>query len=299
MVADKPKSKKLQKSELKLQSSEKNLQPGNNLILQFTNEEMSYVSYLNQLFNETSFSQFYLLFSQDTNILQTWFCAAFHGNIIPFEVIQKLEWSDNIAFTEIGLLLLSLENLTDYENATLVQRNVPKITAFLWIVATDLEDIAVCFQQFIAYGQQHPDSDGVATILPILQQFQVSNISNDDRYNNVFSSPWAPHIDIEDQHHQITQAIKRWARSGTAKGYDQIQSVLLSIIIFLSCEDEMSLERQQKAKIEKLQMKYILLYQRYLKSSYPREANAKFVGGLMLLHYSKELCKMHSLRLPI
>jgi hypothetical protein len=36
-----------------------------------------------------------------------------------------------------------------------------------------------------------------------------------------------------------------------------------------------------------------------LKSLYPNEANAKFAGGLMLLHYSKELCEMHSLRLPI
>ncbi len=260
---------------------------------------MEFVSHLNQIFNETSFSQFYLLFSQDTNILQTWLHATFQGKIVPFEVIQKLEWSDNIAFTEIGLLLLGLEDLTGYENALLVQRNVPKITAFLLVVSTELQDMADFFKGFIEHGLQHPDNVGVSNILPVIQQFQASHIFNADVYNNLFSSPWAPHIDIEDQHRQITQAINRWARSRADEGRDQIQSVLLSIIIFLSSEDETAFDNQQKAKIERLQMKYILLFQRYLKSKYPKEANAKFVGGLMLLHYSKELCEMHSLRLPI
>jgi len=278
---------------------EQQLQRVNNPTLQFTNEEMSFVSHLNQLFNETTCSQYYLLYCHDAYILQSWLCNSFQGNILPFEIIRKMEWSDNIALMEIGLLLLSLEDLTCYENAMLVQRNTPKITAFLWVVATEFEDVAEFFEQFIAFGLQNPENVGVATILPVLQQIQVSNVAKFDGYSKVFSSPWAPHIEIEERHLQITRAINRWSRSGAGQRRDRIQSVLLSIIILLSLEDEMGFDEQQKAKIEKLQIKYILIYQRYLKSKYPMEANGKFAGGLMLLHYSKELCNMHSLRLPI
>jgi hypothetical protein len=72
---------------------------------------------------------------------------------------------------------------------------------------------------------------------------------------------------------------------------------LLTIIILLSCEDT-GFVAEQKSRIENIQLKYILMYQRYLKHAYPKEANAKFVGGLMLLHHSKELCYLHSMRLP-
>jgi len=140
----------------------------NNLVLQFTNEEMSYVSNLYQIFNETTCSQYYLLYSHDPHILQAWLRTSFQGNIIPFEIIQKMEWSDNITLIEIGIRLLSREDITDYENVILVQRNVPKITAFLWVVATEFEDVADFFKQFIEFGLQHPESVGVATILPVL-----------------------------------------------------------------------------------------------------------------------------------
>ncbi len=43
-------------------------------------------------------------------------------------------------------------------------------------------------------------------------------------------------------------------------------------------------------------MKYINIYQRYLKNAYPKEANSKLVVGLMLLHHLKELCYLHSMQ---
>jgi len=37
---------------------------------------------------------------------------------------------------------------------------------------------------------------------------------------------------------------------------------------------------------------------RYLQATYPKQANTKFAGGLMLIQLAKELYDMHSLRLP-
>jgi hypothetical protein len=267
---------------------------------QFTNEESSFVSHLTQLAAETYGTHYYLLYSNDINTLRDWLYNCFQGNILPFEMIQKLQWSNNIALTESGIMFLSMEGLTYYENAVLVQNNIDKVASFLWVVTTDFTDVKVFFNEFLEFGRHHPDYAGVSNILPVLQQIPVSKAPKSDAYDIVYSSPWAPHVEIEEKHRQITRAIKRWARSSsTHDSIDKYQSILLSIIILLSCEDDLDLSKEQKEKIHQLQMKYILMYQRYLKAAYPQEANAKFVGGLMLLHHTKELCEMNSLRLPI
>jgi len=263
-IADKQVSKQFQGTE-ELQE-----QLIENITFQFTNEEMSYVNYLIQLAAETYGTHYYLLYSSDANTLRDWLHMSFQGNILPFEIIQKIQWSNNIVLTESGLMFLKMEGLTNYENALLVQNNVDKVASFLWVVCTDFIDV------------------------------EVSNVPKFDAYDIVYSSPWAPHVEIEEKHRQITRAIKRWARSSSGSdSIDKNQSSLLSIIILLSCDDDMGFSKEQKEKIHQLQMKYILMYQRYLKMAYPQEANAKFVGGLMLLHHTKELCQMNSLRLPI
>ena len=53
-----------------------------------------------------------------------------------------------------------------------------------------------------------------------------------------------------------------------------------------------------KAKVSVIQMKYITMLHRYLQATYPKQANTKFAGGLMLIQLAKELYDMHSLRLP-
>ncbi len=293
-IADKQVSKQFQGTE-ELQE-----QLIENITFQFTNEEMSYVNYLIQLAAETYGTHYYLLYSSDANTLRDWLHMSFQGNILPFEIIQKIQWSNNIVLTESGLMFLKMEGLTNYENALLVQNNVDKVASFLWVVCTDFIDVEAFYNEFIMFGLNHPDYAGVSNILPVLQQIQVSNVPKFDAYDIVYSSPWAPHVEIEEKHRQITRAIKRWARSSSGSdSIDKNQSILLSIIILLSCDDDMGFSKEQKEKIHQLQMKYILMYQRYLKMAYPQEANAKFVGGLMLLHHTKELCQMNSLRLPI
>jgi len=79
---------------------------------------------------------------------------------------------------------------------------------------------------------------------------------------------------------------------------DILQLMLLNMMIFLSTEDT-NFDANQKAKIEALQLKYTLMYHRYLKWAHPKDCKIKFVGGLMLLQQAKQLCELSSMRLPI
>ena len=73
--------------------------------------------------------------------------------------------------------------------------------------------------------------------------------------------------------------------------------ILYSMILLLSTEDT-SLPENLKLKVSGIQMKYITMLHRYLQATYPKQANTKFAGGLMLIQLAKELYDMHSLRLP-
>ena len=151
----------------------------------------------------------------------------------------------------------------------------------------------------ISFSSKLQELCGVQTMLAALQHIP-NNCSNSTGtgYHKVFSSPWAPHIEVEEKHYEISQAITRWARPTSSQTVDHFQLMLLTMIIFLSCDDVTCFDDLQKSKVEKIQLKYILLFHRYLKGVHPKEASAKFIGGLMLLHHSKELQQLHKLRLP-
>ena len=65
-----------------------------------------------QMFNDTAHSQYYLLYSEEPDIVKMWFLFSCNGDIFPYDVIKKMEWSDSIALTEIGLIYLSHEDLS-------------------------------------------------------------------------------------------------------------------------------------------------------------------------------------------
>lgn len=64
------------------------------------------------MFSYVSYSQYYKLFRGDVDTLKYWFSIQSQGSILPFELIKKLELVDMITLTEIGLQLLSFENLS-------------------------------------------------------------------------------------------------------------------------------------------------------------------------------------------
>jgi hypothetical protein len=74
--------------------------------------------------------------------------------------------------------------------------------------------------------------------------------------------------------------------------------MIVNMMLLLST-DEVELGPDQKSRVESLQLKYVLMYQRYLRWSHPKSANAKFAGGLMLLHHADQLRRLHSQRLPV
>jgi hypothetical protein len=53
-----------------------------------------------------------------------------------------------------------------------------------------------------------------------------------------------------------------------------------------SSSDTVSFPEDLRSKVSAIQLKYITMLQRYVREAYPRQANTKFAGGLLLIQES-------------
>jgi len=82
----------------------------------------------------------------------------------------------------------------------------------MWAIYIEPDDTLDFFNKFVAFGRNNLHSPGVQNILPFMQQINTFQTYKASGYSTIFSSPWAPHIDIEEKHYEISKAISRWAR---------------------------------------------------------------------------------------
>ena len=181
----------------------------------------------------------------------------------------------------------------------LVQANSPRIHAYVCAIGNTFSRRACYFEELLEFANSNQDHNGVQELLPLIQTLNLTGeIKNVDFYDIMFASPWASHVDIEKQHLEISNSVVKWMMTSNEGEIDLLQLILLNMMIFFST-DSANLDDRQRSKIEALQLKYTLMYHRYLQRAHPKDCRAKFVGGLMLLHQAKQLTELSSQRLRL
>jgi len=111
------------------------------------------------------------------------------------------------------------------------------------------------------------------------------------RYQTLFPANWANNKEVEERHRQIFKKILMWTTIDNKMDGDLHK--LMRLILFFNPDFTPILQRD---KVEKLQLKYILLLQRYLKSKMePADANKKFLDAMLLISYTKEMLELQKL----
>lgn len=109
-------------------------------------------------------------------------------------------------------------------------------------------------------------------------------------YEDVFSSPWAESIDIEDEHQDISVRIGKWFASigSERREFDFLLYFIICSILLTNCEN---IEMSEKKNIEQAQIQNTNLLLKYLKSKCETktEAYTKFHNGLMIIHQARKL----------
>lgn len=189
--------------------------------------------------------------------------------------------------------------IDSYELAALVQANSPRIHAYICAIGNIFSHRACYFEELLEFGHRNQDHSGVKELLPLVHNLSLNRpIESIDFYDVMFASPWASHIDVEKQHLEISNSLAKWIKTSNEDQIDFLQILLLNLMIFFST-DGVNLNEHQRSKIEALQLKYTLMYHRYLQWAHPKDCRAKFVGGLMLLQQAKQLTDLCSQRLRL
>lgn len=125
-----------------------------------------------------------------------------------------------------------------------------------------------------------------------LGQLSLTGTPQYPRYESVFYDQWANNRSMEQKHLDLTHKIKQWPEVN-----QQIDMNMLLLVMMVVLFNPDSYEATVHTSCEKIQLRYTLMLQRYLQSKMPSTiANNKFVEGLLLISYSKEitdLAKMH------
>jgi hypothetical protein len=115
-------------------------------------------------------------------------------------------------------------------------------------------------------------------------------------YSQFFSSPWAASYEDEQKHFDLMCKMSAWPRESPTSQPDNLLLTLLNLIIAFT-PDYVQLRRRDV--VERNQLKYVILLQKYLKFKYGAASNAKFAQGLMMTSYAREVDLIQKRRLPV
>ena len=117
-------------------------------------------------------------------------------------------------------------------------------------------------------------------------------------YDQVFTSPWAASHEDEVRHERLMARMQSWPRDNAEAEVDDVQMNLIKYIILFSTSEQLTLMRRDV--VERVQMKFIDLLQKYLKFKYGvGGAGLRFSNGLMVISLAREVYEIQRRRLPV
>ena len=146
------------------------------------------------------------------------------------------------------------------------------------------------------------DSD--QKFLPLRQVFNELNIlpqvpTQTLEYSQVYSSPWASNISLEERHEKIVHKISEWptdSQSGDQRELDPVMTFLLAKVLILNSD---SVQLKDEKRVSQFQVQYLNMLHRYLKYKDDKKANNRLGNGLMIASLARELNEIRSKRLPV
>jgi len=123
-------------------------------------------------------------------------------------------------------------------------------------------------------------------------EHKLSNLNLEDscpklpKYQDLYRNNWARDPNIEKLHRELTFKVARWPILN--QQHDPKMIALMTTILIFNAETPGLVDR---GSVEKVQLKYLLLLQRYLKSQLQNsmEANQKFLEAMYILSYTRDL----------
>ena len=140
------------------------------------------------------------------------------------------------------------------------------------------------------------------TIFQVFNELNFTPDGNPERgiqYKQVYTSPWAPNILLEQRHEFLVQKMKHWAIDTEPTSGSKVDCIMIFYLCHILLYSTDFVKLQMPNRISSIQDKYLKMLHRYLKFKYDQEATKKLGNGIMILSFAREANEIRQKRLPV
>jgi len=276
------------------------------LYITFTVEEQKMIDFIKSKFNFCHESWLRNLLMIDRSAGINFIEAAY--KLAPFSLssFKTMQKSCHIFFvTNVLPNFINLESMTAEDQAAIKHGKNSNLSHFFKVsqcmkmnrseaTATVKNENDMCPLQRqvaeIAANHEMVESYDLSLIMSRLQLGAALGGPQFPTYRDVFPSGWTRDTDTEARHEHIMTRIQSWPFDEQNQ-FDQTMLLLICLVLLFSADPD---TLQHRAQVERVQLQYSTLLQRYLKSKMSRAAaNKKFLEAIMLISYTKELWEIN------
>ena len=161
-------------------------------------------------------------------------------------------------------------------------------------------------EEFIEYGRQNRDKSVTINEMMNLYDTYGKKTKIQFQYKTYFSSPWAEHSGIEEEHKRIYESLQYWylklikLNGKQSNKIDKCLMILMHLVFLYNSDGGIERQLKHPQKVKELHEHYCKLLHKYIKSIHKAEvANVLFGKGLMLIHETQRAHELSLQRLKI
>ena len=266
----------------------------------FINQKMRFKNYVGD-----HFMQFYF---NNPNAFKSMITSMYFGTALPYSTQQCVFQNMIEIYYNFHLQNPDMVNLCHYDKTSLLRENLQPIFSFTQSISLIHSHTPILFGKILdkIKASESEEANG------LIQAYRELNITpkvypnSSVKYDQIYTSPWAPDISLEERHKSLEQEMSQWPidleltkldRDSTACKA-KVDNIMVTIIsqIFLFNTDFINLKDQSKVAL--IQDKYLKMLHRYLKFKYDHEADERLGNGLKVMALARESSEIRKQRLP-
>lgn len=212
-------------------------------------------------------------------------------------LLREIEAHERERFMGLAFRVEEIDDIPRQDRHKLVRHNFPIYFATLislYFGEHDFETLYSEYREYIRNFKQ--DCPGMPHLLRLFDDLSRDGKKLRIRYEQLYTSPWAPNNQIESRHQKLCQDIQKWPRHKDDDPFDDILILFMLLNIIFSTN---GLDLPSGKKIEEIQNYYAMMVYRYLKTYSPEQSRTKFAQGLMIPAMARECYDLHCQMLPI
>ena len=241
--------------------------------------------------------------------------AMYFGTALPFSTQQCIFQEMIGVCYNFHLQNPDMADLCDQDRTSLLTENLQLIFSFTQSVSLLHSHTPIVFQHILdKIKAESVEANG------LIQAFRELNITpslypnSSVKYNQVYTSPWAPDISLEERHMSLNQKMSQWPLDSetTSEASNEnfslipssaykvrVDTIMVTIICQIILFNTDFINLKDRAKVAAIQDKYLKMLHRYLKFKYDHEANKRLGNGLMIMSLARESSEIRRQRLPV